>query len=448
MLVTQAAQRPRKRAGRARIGIAIAGGGPIGGMYELGALRALDLAIEGLDLTALDVYVGVSSGAFLAAGLVNGLGTAEMCRIFLTGDSHEARFRPESFARPALFEYLRRASYVPRLLADWFGAIVRNPLDMNMTDALLRIGSLLPTGLFDNSAVESFLREVLTGNGRSNDFRRLAHRFYVIAVELDTGKEVRFGAPGNDSVPISQAIVASAALPGLYPPVRIGDKFYVDGALQRTLHASVALDDGAELVIGLNPLVPFDAALAKLHGKESPDSLVQGGLPAVLSQTFRTLLQSRMQASLSRYARHYDKADVVLFEPNPDDAELFFTNVFSYDNRQHVAELAYRSTLADLRAQRETLAPLLARHGLRLREDVLRNGAAPGLLDSLDGRPPRPSGATARLRRALDDLGHLVADPPKPPRPRPPRAAAGKAKPPTARPPAPGRAKRPRRSGR
>ncbi len=71
---------PRAKPGRARrassekaprIGLAIAGGGPIGGMYELGALRALDLAIEGLDLTALDVYVGVSSGAFLAACLTN-----------------------------------------------------------------------------------------------------------------------------------------------------------------------------------------------------------------------------------------------------------------------------------------------------------------------------------------------------------------------------------------
>src|SRR3546814_10218135 len=50
----------------ARIGIAIAGGGPIGGMYELGALRALDEAHDGLDLTDLDRYVGVSSGAFLA----------------------------------------------------------------------------------------------------------------------------------------------------------------------------------------------------------------------------------------------------------------------------------------------------------------------------------------------------------------------------------------------
>src|SRR5688572_33504018 len=100
MLVLQPA-RKRGQPSRARVGLAIAGGGPIGGMYELGALRALDVAIDGLDLTRLEVYVGVSSGAFLAAGLANRLGTAEMCRIFITGDSDEVKFRPEIFLQPA-----------------------------------------------------------------------------------------------------------------------------------------------------------------------------------------------------------------------------------------------------------------------------------------------------------------------------------------------------------
>ena len=75
MLVLQNATQPARHKGR--IGLAIAGGGPTGGMYELGALRAMEVAIEGLDLNRLDVYVGVSSGAFLAAGLVNRLSTAE-----------------------------------------------------------------------------------------------------------------------------------------------------------------------------------------------------------------------------------------------------------------------------------------------------------------------------------------------------------------------------------
>jgi predicted acylesterase/phospholipase RssA len=409
MLILQAAKLPRRHPGRARIGLAVAGGGPIGGMYEIGALRALDEAIEGFDMTALDVYVGVSSGAFIAAGLANRLDTAEMCRIFLTSDSHEARFRPEVFARPAVFEYLRRAASVPRMLTGWLGAIARNPLDFNLSDTLLRFGSVMPTGLFDNGAIESFLRGVFTTNGRSNDFRALERKLYVIAVELDSGKAVRFGAPGHDHVPISAAIEASSALPGLYPPVRIDGRYYVDGALQRTLHASVALDEGADLVIGINPLVPFNASQAQASGKDTPDSLVDGGLPAVLSQTFRTMLQSRMQASLSRYARHYERADVMLFEPNADDVEMFFSNVFSYATRVRVAEHAYRSTLAELRARRDQLSPVLARNGLSFRPHVL-DDTKRSLRDGLGDKPTRRTEATARLRHALDALDDFLPE--------------------------------------
>src|SRR3546814_17688671 len=104
----------------ARIGLAIAGGGPIGGMYELGALRALDEALDGLDLTDLDSYVGVSSGAFLAAGLATRMSTADMCRIFITGDSDDARVRAHPFLRPALSEYLQPDDSMPWIpFARW-----------------------------------------------------------------------------------------------------------------------------------------------------------------------------------------------------------------------------------------------------------------------------------------------------------------------------------------
>lgn len=407
MLVIQAAGRPLKPRRNPRIGLAVAGGGPLGGMYELGALRAIEEATRGLAPNELDVYVGVSSGAFIVAGLANRLSPAEMCRIFLTNESAEARFRPDVFVQPALFEYLRRVWRAPGVMLDWLVDLARHPLQQSVTDNLMRLGRLLPTGVFDNEAIELFLRGIFTRNGRSNDFRTLARKLYVIAVELDSGKAVRFGAPGFDDVPISRAIQASSALPGLYPPVRIGDRFYVDGALQRTLHASVALDEGADLVIGINPLVPFDAGRADAAGV---GSLTELGLPAVLSQTFRTLLQSRMQASLSKYRSHYENADVVLFEPNPDDVQMFFTNVFSYDNRLQVAEHAYRSTRADLRARRAELEPVFARHGLALIDAVLDDETR-SLRDALGAAPAPQSTATARLRTALDELENAVATP-------------------------------------
>jgi NTE family protein len=337
MLVVQAASQPSRNQGR--IGIAIAGGGPIGGMYELGALRALETAIEGLDLNRLDVYVGVSSGAFLAAGLVNRLSTAEICRIFITGNHPEIRFKPRMFLKPAFMEYGKRVTAMPGLAFDWWKSLIIDPSGVQMSELVTRFTSAVPTGLFDNAPIERFLREVFTGPGRNNDFRKLERPLYVVAVDLDRGQAVRFGSEGWDDVPISQAVQASSALPGLYPPVEIKGGHYVDGALRRTMHASVVLDHGIDLMIGLNPFVPFNAK-SKSGKVEHTSKLADGGLLMVLSQTFRTLLQSRMQVGLEKYARQYPETDQLVLEPDEDDAEMFFTNVFSYSARHRVCEHA------------------------------------------------------------------------------------------------------------
>ena len=176
-----------------------------------------------------------------------------------------------------------------------------------------------------------------------------------------------FGRPGHDRTPISQAVQASAALPGLFPPVEIDGHYFVDGALKKTLHASEALDDGAKLVFCVNPLVPYDASLAAEKGRGRHRSLVEGGLPVVLSQTFRAIIHSRMAVGISKYRKQYRGADVVLFEPDADDSEIFFTNIFAYSSRARLCEHAYLRTRRDLLRRRYELEPVLARHGIALR---------------------------------------------------------------------------------
>ena len=418
MLSLHAAATRRKRRHPPKIGLAIAGGGPIGAMYELGALRALDEACDGLDLTRLDCYVGVSSGAFFAAGLANRMDTAELCRIFISGDSQDVTFRPETFLRPALLEYMRRAAAIPRLTARltrdfWFGHG-----DSRWSDLINRVGGLVPTGLFDNAEVERFLRDVFTRGGRTNNFRELDRALYVIGVDLDSGEAVRFGDTGWNDVPISQAVQASAALPGLYPPVEMIDKHgrarhFVDGALRRTMHASIVLDRGVDLMLGINPLVPFNPgndseAVAQSH-RFSDRRIAEGGLPGVLSQTLRTMLQSRMQVGLARYATQYPDIDQVVFEPNADNRELFYTNVFSFSARRRISQLAYRNTLADLRKRRNELAPILAEHGITLRSDVIADKPRSILAHLPPGQ--RHTETTARLGRALDEIEHRLGLP-------------------------------------
>lgn len=407
MLHLQESRRPRSLRHPHRFGLAVAGGGPIGGIYEMGALRALDEAIEGIDLTRMDVYVGVSSGAFLAAGLANRIDSAELCRMFITEESPEHQFRPELFLKPAFFEYIRRLGMVPKILFDCLLDLALKPWSGNWSEVLGRLGSAIPTGLFDNEGVERYLRGIFTAPGRTNDFRQLDRPLYVVAVDLDTGHAVRFGSPGDNAVAISKAVQASSALPGFYPPVEIDSRYYVDGALQRTLHASVALDEDIDLLFALNPLVPFDASQLRDRGDEAPGSLVDGGLPRVMSQTIRAMLYSRMRVGFGKYDKSYDHSDLVLFQPDSNDALMFFTNVFSFSSRRLLCEHAYSTTLADLRRQRKVLTPVLARHGLRLRDEIMDDEQRT-VWDGLIGTKPPNSTVLSRLNRSLNELDRVL----------------------------------------
>src|SRR5580765_8194590 len=100
-------RRARKQARhRSRVGLALAGGGPLGGIYEVGALLALTDSLDGIDFGDLDVYVGVSSGSFVAAALANGISPAQMYRLFID-DGADAALKPELFLKPALREFGR-----------------------------------------------------------------------------------------------------------------------------------------------------------------------------------------------------------------------------------------------------------------------------------------------------------------------------------------------------
>ena len=348
MLDLQPASR-RAAHSRRRFGLALAGGGPLGAFYEVGTLHAIGESFEGIDLTSLDMYVGVSSGAMIAAGLVNGYDTSDMGLVFIHNASQEHPVRPGLFLRPAVREYLRRLSAIPGLAAEILTQYLRDP-GKDWAEAIDPIGRLLPTGLCDNRPFERFLAQMFTGPGRTNDFRQLRRSLYIVATELNSGYSVRFGEPGQDHVPISRAIQASTALPGLYPPVPIDGHTYVDGALMRTMNASLLLDEGADFVICINPLVAFDASSApRRYGDQRKElDLTHGGLPVVLSQTFRAMIQSRMLVGMRTYKQSYPATDVLLFEPDRGDDELFFKNVFRYADRKRLAEHAYQRTRRDL----------------------------------------------------------------------------------------------------
>jgi NTE family protein len=392
---------------RRRFGLALAGGGPLGAFYEVGALHALAEACDGLDLNDLDMYTGVSSGAMVAAGLANGFDTTDIGVAFIHNASLDYPFEPRLFLRPAFGEYLGRLASAPELVTDIVAQYLRDP-GKSWAEVLDPLGRLLPTGLCDSRPLERFLARLFSEHGRSNDFRKLKRRLYIVATELNGGYAVRFGEPGLDAVPISRAIQASTALPGLYPPVEIDGHTYVDGALMRTMNASLLLDAGMDLAICVNPLVAFDASsVPPRPGRDAAPDLTHGGLPVVLSQMFRALIQSRMKVGMATYGRRYPRTDMLLIEPDRGDEELFFKNVFSYADRKRLAEHAYRCTRRDLRAGARPVGRMLARHGLRLRREVLDDDSR-SFEAAVRERQQRMNPVTGPLHRVLDRLESAV----------------------------------------
>src|SRR5206468_10333919 len=138
-------------------------------------------------------------------------------------------FDPSWLMVPAYSEFARRAIMFPGLAGSalWRGLVQRKSL----THALERLGPGLPTGMFSNEQVHQKLALLFSREGRTNDFRELKTRLTLVATDLDTGDAAPFGRPGWDHVPISRAVQASSALPGLFPPVEIDDRYFVDGAL-------------------------------------------------------------------------------------------------------------------------------------------------------------------------------------------------------------------------
>lgn len=404
----------RHKAHVPKIALALAGGGPLGAIYEIGALCALQESLQGIDFNRLQHYVGVSAGSFIAAGLANGVSPQQLFSLFIEDRQQQAEaFDPAWLLRPAFGEFFARSLLLPGLLlaGTWQGTLGRKSL----MRALEHLSPSLPTGIFSNAKVEVELERLFSRPGRSNDFRQLKSRLTLVATHLDSCQPVAFGRPGWDHVPISRAVQASAALPGMFPPVEIDGQHFVDGALIKTMHASIALDEGVDLMLCINPLVPFDASVRQAAtdaaappwaAPEPIPRIADGGLPAVLSQTFRSLIHSRLVLGLKSYEQAYPNTDMVLIEPDHRDPELYLANTFSYSQRRHLAEHAYQQTRQLLRSRQTGLSTRLGYHGISLNHAVLDDNKRHLCRPRRD--PSRISHALTRLHTVLNKLNQVV----------------------------------------
>ena len=429
----------RRRPKKPKVALVLAGGAISGGAFKLGGLCALNAYLENRKVTELDIYLGISAGAFLAAPLSAGIPPEELLRSIHGDSAIITQFRPSHFYSPNWAEFLGRPAALVRdavrlppavlralrrTMSDETGrrhlrALFRSPsvpaAERLMSPVIrevlgsdeVKAGSLsyLPAGVFHNGEIEAFIRTNLRRNRVPNNFRLLhlerGNSLYICATNLNTAQLVMFGHDEDTSATISEAVQASSAIPGWFRPARIGNAEYVDGGVQRTANLGWAAQKGADLIIAYNPFRPFTNA-ADGHSPVGHRSMARMGPAVVMNQVFRSLLHSRLQIGMERLALDPAfKGDLLLIEPEENDARMFNISPIAFWKRALAAEAGYLSVKATLERHHNRISHIFDAYGLktdlkRLKDDesALRvaresDDAVFDVLETEDDPPPQ-----------------------------------------------------------
>ncbi len=402
------------------VALVLAGGAVSGGAFKVGGLKALNDFLVGRKITELDTYVGLSAGALLGASLAAGITPDEMIKVLDGTSTRFDQLRPVDFYRPNFREFATRpakflhdiSTYLPSVALDFVRALpglpdavgpvvrkfARRPSYTHFESvamALLKhvspdreipaLTNHFPSGFFDNSSIERWLRRNLEKIRMPNDFRAFERkqgcRLYITACDLDTAERAIFGADENSELTISQAVQASSALPVFYKPARLNGVDYVDGGVRHTANIDIAIEKGADLIICYNPFRPF------LNRVDSPGGegtyfadgryLSDRGLKTVLNQVFRTLLHSRLTLGIQRYlADDSFQGDIVLLEPRERDPNFFALNAMAFWKRSEAVQHGFESVRQTIEQNYDALEAVFARYGMGMDREAARRRAA------------------------------------------------------------------------
>ncbi|MBA2792740.1 MAG: patatin-like phospholipase family protein [Thermoleophilaceae bacterium] len=360
----------KRRQRRSRTALVLGGGGFTGGVYEIGALRALDLLAVNRTVNEFDVYVGTSAGSFVGSLVANGVTPEEMMRV--VNQQVPTPFRDVdrgSLMRPNYLEFAQSAALLPLRLVGLARSAIGQIGQLSVIDLAVQLAEGLPSGIYDGTAIEDYLDTVLADPDRTNDFRLLDNELYLAATDLDTCERIVLGGQGWDDVPISRAVAASTALPMVYKPVEVKGRQLIDGGIRSTTNVDIAVENGAEFVIVVNPLVPyvndFQKVIPTMFGSRVR-RVADMGFPQIGYQTFKLLAHQRLHEAVRHWEEKYPGVDIILIEPDPNDELMFETNIMNFTSRVDIARHGFESVTLKLAADYDRFRTVCAKHGIEI----------------------------------------------------------------------------------
>jgi len=348
-----------------KIALCLLGGGAMGAMYQIGALAALEDTIEGFQASNFDLFLGSSAGASVAASLAGGLPVQRIYRAFL--DPADVYFGLERghLLRVDIGEW--RRTVVSAALALRYGASSvlsgkKRELPARLSQELDRLYDSLPAGIFTLDGYARFLEDFFVRRGVPNAFSEMPRPLRILAHDLDSGEPVAFGAPGFDDASVARACIASMAIPPLFSPVRLGNRHYISSGAAEVEQLELAVNEGADVVIVVRPMIAVAASSSIPTGHGEGDSLRDKGMMWVFNQARRIGVQRSVEAAIARISESR-RAELIVLQPEREDGILAMNNPASYDARRAMLERAYRHTRALLSRAFAERSPALSRAG-------------------------------------------------------------------------------------
>lgn len=316
----------KKRPGTSLV---LSGGATKAFYFHLGVLRVLGMD----DITSI---VGSSAGGVLGAFLAAGVDvdtlvkTIHQKKVYIKHNEAWAKkltstmlFRPKytDILRQSImnsFSGLRLLASLPRLYNE---DILAKALD-NFIKSQSQV-----IGFFDGKALGDLFKLVVP----SDDFNDLQMPLLIVATALDSQKRAIFNnlydyEDENDffatNIPLHSAIQASTAVPGMFEPIQINGKYYIDGEVKRTVSSDLGVNLADRVIIShtYQPLY--------LNGSGSVRDM---GWYNIVKQSVSMVLYERIQRQSMILREHFAHKEVLWIQPDPEDVEFFLAPEFTFD---------------------------------------------------------------------------------------------------------------------
>ena len=311
--------------GATRRGLVLGAGGVLGAAWMVGALQALQDEL-GVDVREFDALVGTSAGSILAALLGSGVSVADLV-------NHQRGDQVESGLLAGFhFDYAEATGGDrPSRSRPGLGSrelLIRKARQLHQLPPTAVLAAFLPEGRGNLDAVGALISHVVPQGWVARG------GVTVVALDYDTGDRVAFGSPNAWPASLTEAVMASCAIPGWYQPVRIGDHRFIDGGAWSSTNLDLLAGQGLDEVYVLAPQVSFDA-----------DSPTQWATR--LERQWRNRVTLRVLRESTTV--HREGTEVTILGPGREDLEAMGGNLMDLTRRPTVIETSLRTSAVALR---------------------------------------------------------------------------------------------------